>query len=130
MIQRNHVIERLIKACPSFNPKWEEHLQDIWDRTSETILYTDLTEFARHLIELVKKNELDAYDDIFCEIEHLLREGEPFVQEAITIGLLEDFQNFLLSSNYEFDIIEKFIKPETKRQWNAIIKMWDGGTSQ
>lgn len=48
MVQRNEVMEPLINVYPSFKSKWEEHLRDIWDRDSESILYTDFAKFTRH----------------------------------------------------------------------------------
>lgn len=42
MIKREDVMNILIDTCPSFKEKWEEYLGDIWDRDSETILFTDV----------------------------------------------------------------------------------------
>lgn len=127
MIQRHNVMGLLLEVCTSFKEKWKEHLQDSLDRREEyTILYTDFSEFARHLAELVKDNNFEEFQDIFDKVEYLLQDGDPFVQEAIVVGLLEDFQNGLLRDGCNFNIIEKYLKPETKKYWIKVIKFWNG----
>lgn len=125
MVQRENVMELFINLCPSFEGKWKEHLEDIWDRDSETILYTDLSVFARHLTELTINNNFREFNDIFDEIERLIQEGDSFVSEAIVVGLLEDFQNGLLRNGYELNMMEKYLKPDTKKYWIALIKFWN-----
>jgi len=90
VIRRDEVMELFISECPSFEKRWKVHLHDIWDRNSETILYTDLSEFARHLTELVINNELNELKNLFKITERLLGEGDSFVQEAIVVRLIED----------------------------------------
>jgi len=129
MIQRAEVMEILIESCPSFQMRWEEHLQDIWDRESKTILYTDFSEFARYLSELVILRDFREFTDVFDTVELLLHEGDPFVREAVVVGLLEDFQNCLLSKGYDLSLIEKYLKSETKKHWLELIKYWNGEIS-
>lgn len=126
MIQRECTMKLLIDVCPSFRGKWEEHLRDIWDRDSELILYTDFAEFARHLTSLAASESFQELEAVFNEIEYLLQQGDPFVQEAVMVGLLEDFQNGLLNIGYEINLIEKYFKPETKKYWTSLTKFWNG----
>ncbi|HEX9061059.1 MAG TPA: hypothetical protein VF941_12840 [Clostridia bacterium] len=126
MILRDNVMTLLVDACPSFKNKWEEHLQDIWDRTSETILYTDFSELARHLSSLVENNHFEEFPAIFEIVEQLVIEGDSFVQEAVVVGLIEDFQNNLLSKRYELSLIDRFLKTETKKYWVKVIQFWNG----
>lgn len=125
MIQRNEVMNILIDSCPSFEKKRKEQLKDIWDRESDSILYTDFSEFARHLTELVKNQDYAEFTDVFGKIEYLLQEGDSFINEAIVVGLLEDFQNGLISSGYELDLIEVYLLPETKKGWYEVIEFWN-----
>ncbi len=126
MILRDNVMALLIDVCPSFANMWEEHLQDIWDRKSETILYTDFSEFARHLFSLIKDNHFDEFPKIFEMVEHLIKQGDSFVQQAVVVGLLEDFQNNLLSNKYELSLVEGYLKFETKKYWDKGIQFWNG----
>lgn len=126
MIQRAEVMEILIESCPSFQTRWEEHLQDIWDRESESILYTDFSVFASYLSELVIIRDFREFTDVLDRVELLLHEGDSFVKEAVVVGLLEDFQNYLLSKGYDLSLIEKYLKSETKKHWLELIKFWNG----
>lgn len=50
-------------------------------------------EFARHIIDLCKNNKTEEFASIFYAIERLHLEGDEYVKEAATIGLLEGIQN-------------------------------------
>jgi len=126
VIRRDDIMALFVNACPSFQEKWEGHLQDIWDRNSESILYTDLAEFARHLTELVIHNKLSELANVFGLVEKLLFEGDPFVQEAVVVGLIEDFQGGLERNGYDLKTFEKFLEPETQKYWTKVIKFWNG----
>ena len=125
MIQREKVMEHLLEVSPSFRGRWNDHLHNIWDRESETILYTDLAEFARYLTELVKNNDFSEFINIFDKIEYLIKEGDSFVTEAIVVGLLEDFQNGLLSNKFDLSLMEKYLRAETKKNWFEVIAFWN-----
>ena len=56
----------------------------------------------------------------------MLFEGDPFVQEAVVIGLIEDFQGGLERNGYDLKTFEKFLKPETQKYWTKVIKFWNG----
>ena len=126
MIYKDEVMQLFVNVCPSFLKKWENHLHDIWDRNSESILYTDFAEFDRHLTDLVIEKEYGEFEAIFELVEQLLSEGDSFVQEAVIVGLLEDFQTGLESNGYDLKSFEKFLKPETKKYWIKVIKFWSG----
>lgn len=101
-------------------------MKDIWDRNSESILYTDFSELARHLTELVVNNELDEFMGVFNLVEKMIVEGDQFVQEAIVVGLIEDFQGGLLRNGYNLKALEKLLKPETHKYWVKVIQFWNG----
>jgi hypothetical protein len=62
------------------------------ERRSAPPLYLALSELARHLIEMLARDDLASFPAIFAVIEHWLVEGVPYVVEAATVGLLEDLQ--------------------------------------
>jgi hypothetical protein len=126
MIFEYEVMRILMDVCPTFKIKWEEHLTDIWDRNSETILYTDLLVFAKHLCELTKNNNFNNFKNIFDKIEYLLQNGDVFVINAIVVGFLEDYQNCLLNNGYDLNIIDKYLNAETKKNWSNLKKLWNG----
>lgn len=91
----------IVETCPSFSEKWEEHKKEYADEENY-LLYIALGKFARHLIELEQEDQTSEFEDVFKLIENLHIEGEYYVREAATIGLLEGVQNILGSDAVKF----------------------------
>ncbi len=95
VIGRDDVMPLLVKACPSFAPRWLEietdpgHLEADGNR----LCYIDAGEFARHLIRLHQEETLDEIALAFDIIERLHVEGDEYVRQLATIGYLESLQN-------------------------------------
>jgi hypothetical protein len=58
MITKEQVMPLLLGSCPSFSDKWEEHRAFHKD---EYLLYVDLGEFARHLVELQRTHRIEEF---------------------------------------------------------------------
>lgn len=127
-IKKDEVISLLLKACPSYQKRWEEHVHSNYEEGEEQLLYIDLANFANHLIELYKANKLDEFVKIFETIELLHTNGDEYVKEAATIGLLEDIQNYALSNNISLDIFVKYLEPESRNWWTNLNDFWNGKT--
>ncbi len=112
----------IAETCPTFADKWEEHKKDYADEKNY-LPYVALGEFARHLIELEKQNQTSEFESIFKLVEKFHTEGEHYVREAATIGLLESLQNNLGIDEKRF---VKYLKPETLKWWNELNKFWNG----
>lgn len=112
----------LVEVCPTFADRWEEHKNEYTDEENY-LPYIALGELARHLIELERRNEIDEFENIFRLIERFHLEGEHYVKEAATIGLLESLQNNLGNDAEKF---VKYLKPETAKWWNELNKFWNG----
>lgn len=126
MVNKEEVMPIFIKNCPSFNKVWTEHLNDIWDRTSETILYTDFSALARHAINLLKMNDLNELTNIFDTAEMLLFHGDKFVKEAVEVGLLEDIQNLALGESIKLSCFDSYLGEHSKKAWSQLIVLWEG----
>ncbi|MEM9505025.1 MAG: hypothetical protein AAGA01_13835, partial [Cyanobacteria bacterium P01_E01_bin.43] len=85
MISKDQMMPLLIESCPSFQPILDEHRQYY----GEEIPYVVLGEFAHHLLQLHHHHQTDLVPAVAQVIERLYVEGDPYVQEAATIGLLE-----------------------------------------
>lgn len=127
-ITKNEVIYLLIKACPSYKKRWEEYVQDNYENGEEQLLYIDLADFASHFIDLYKRNESDEFDAVFDVVELLHTNGDDFVKEAATIGLLEDMQNGLLANQIDTNVFKKYLKKESLKWWNNLDDFWSGKT--
>lgn len=128
LIEKQEVMKLLLKACPSYQDRWKEYFADIYDEGDEQLLYCDLGDFSDHLIELFKTNNLNEFPETFEIIELLHINGDEFVKEAATIGLLEGIQNVALNSDLDPNVFSKYLKPESLRWWNNLNDYWDGKT--
>lgn len=122
MIAKPQVIPMLLEACPSFRPVWEQHLSE----NGEEILYVALGDFARHLLELFQTHKTEAFPGVARVIERLHVEGDPYVREAATIGLLEGVQNVWGNNNVDPELFLPFLLPESARWWKSLNKFWSG----
>jgi hypothetical protein len=112
----------LLEACPSFRTAWEGHLRD----NGEEILYVALGDFARHLLDLFSAGKTEAFPSVGQVIERLHVEGDAYVREAATIGLLEGIQNVWGNNNIDPELFVPYLLPESIRWWKSLNKFWAG----
>jgi hypothetical protein len=124
MIGRQEVMPLLLDACPSFHQPWNEYLSEA--TYEEGLLYLDLGALAHHLVRLMQKGQLAELPGVFAVIERLHVEGDPFVQEAVTIGLLEGIQNVASDSDIDPELFRKYLQPESAKWWNELDRFWKG----
>jgi hypothetical protein len=122
MITKEQVMPLLLNACPSFSKRWEEHRAFYED---EELLYVDLGEFAHHLVELLKANHTEEFPTVFEIIERLHLEGDHYVKEAATIGMLESIQNVAGNSGVEPDEFVEYLKPQSVKWWRQLNDFWN-----
>lgn len=122
MIQQNEMLPMLVEACPSFAEKLREHREFF----EEEINYAELGEFAHHLIDLYKQNQTDEFAKIFDVIERFHIEGDDYVKEAATIGLLEGLQNISGNKGLNPEEFFKYLNPVSAKWWNQLNKFWNG----
>lgn len=127
-ITKIEVMPLLLNACPSYKKRWEEYVQDNYEHEDEQLLYIDLADFATHVVDLYKQNNLSEYPKIFDVIELLHLNGDDFVEGAATIGLLEDLQIRLETNEINTTVFKKYLKPESLKWWNHLNDFWDGKT--
>jgi hypothetical protein len=121
MITKEQMLPMLVESCPSFADKWHEHQQEYSDEENY-LPYIALGEFARHLISLDRQNQTAEFGNVFETVERLHLEGEQYVREAVTIGLLEALQNNLKDDAEKF---VKYLKPKSLKWWNELNKFWN-----
>ena len=115
-------MDLLLDACPSFAKRWEEHRAFMKD---DELLYVDLGEFACHLVELQKANRLEEFGAVFEVVERLHVEGDHYVKEAATIGLLEGIQNVAGNRGVEPEEFCRYLKPVSDKWWRQLNDFWD-----
>jgi hypothetical protein len=117
------MIPILLNACPSFQKKWDEHGAE---DNGEILYYVALGDFARHLLELYQQHNTDTFPSIACAIEQLYLEGDHYVREAATIGLLEGIMNGWGNSGVDPEQFSSYLLPISLKWWRSLRDFWDG----
>jgi hypothetical protein len=120
------MIGLMLEVCPSFRPSWEEFL-DYWADDKDPPLYLALADLARHLISMLAKNKTSSFPRIFEVVERWHVEGDHYVKEAATVGLLEDLQNTNLHETTQPEDFRPFLLPESERWWDKLYGFWERG---
>lgn len=127
MITRDQMFEPILAACPSFEPVWREFVEES-ERypDQEPLYYIVLGDLARHIVERFRSGATEEFPAVFQVVERWHCLGDHYVQEAATIGLLEDIQNISLHARVDPTVFEKWLLPESRKCWAALNRYWDG----
>jgi hypothetical protein len=124
VIEKAQVMPLLLEACPSFRRRWDSYVGD--DAYEEGLLYVDLGIFADHLVDLLRRDQTSEFRAVFDMVERLHVEGDPYVKEAATIGLLEGLQNVAGHAGLDPQEFVPWLEPEAARWWAELNDFWDG----
>lgn len=116
----------MLDASPSFEGPWREFLE-YWEEEAELPLYLALSDLARHFIAMLARNEVESFPRIFAVVERWCREGDGYVSEAATVGLLEDLQNRGLHYSTEPEQFRPYLLPESAKWWDKLYVFWERG---
>ena len=130
MITKDQIFPLLIEASPSFSDTWGEFLEE-WkeetDKGEELPYYLCLSDYAKHIIELYMNNDVSTLEKVFSAIERLHVDGDHYVREAATIGILESLQNNAEKTKIGGAVFEKYLLPETLYWWEKVYGFWEQG---
>ena len=124
MISKDEVMDLLLEACPSYAAKWQEYTSDAC--YDADLLYLHLGEFAHHLVELLQGSRSEEFPAVCEVIERLHVDGDSYVKEAATIGLLEGIQSVAGWKGVDLDQFVPFLGAETREWWHRLNDFWDG----
>lgn len=129
MISKKEMLNPVLEASPSFMPIWKKFLEE-WKDEDEMPLYLTLGDLARHIGALIESEKIESeksseIQQIFSVVEAWHLEGDSYVKEAATIGLLEDLQNTKVVGEGIPKKVEPYLLPESKASWNKINKFWN-----
>ena len=128
LITRESMFEPLLKADHSFAPLWKAFAEE-WKGEREPPLYLALTSLARHLIGQLKAGDTDKFPAVFDVVERWHLQGDAYVREAASVGLLEDLQNTSLHEGTAPMDFEPWLRAESKRWWDKVDRFWSRGES-
>lgn len=127
MIDRAHMFDALLAADPSFAPLWEAFLGE-WKDEKELPLYLALSELAHHLVLRLEAGDTEGFGAVFDVVERWHVEGDAYVKEAATIGLLEDLQNLNKYTSATPEDVLPWLRPQSRRWWDKVEAFWRDGT--
>lgn len=135
MITRSQMFDPLLEADPSFEKPWQTFIADYADEP-EPPLYVALWELADHLVERLRLGDVEGFDKVFEVVERWHTEGDHYVSEAATVGLLESLQNVLGGNDRKRGVdgvlasdFEPYLGPETRKWWDKLYRFWEGDTT-
>jgi len=126
MIAKSEMMQPLLQACPSFQSDWEAFLSD-WPEEIDKPLYLALGDLARHLISMLAAHDAPGLTRAFEVVERWHLEGDAFVREAATIGLLENLQNTDQHAATTPSEFEPFLLTESLKRWRKVDLFWTTG---
>lgn len=124
ILTREKVFPLLIEASPQFESIWQEFYEDFKDDREGIPYYVCLGYFASYLVEKLESGNTADFPNIFQVVERLHIEGDYYVSEAATIGLLEGIQN--IAGPYANQFLP-YLLPETKKWWKKLNDFWEKG---
>ena len=129
MIARSEMMPALLEACPSFGPAYDEFCAE-WKEDAAELNYLALAELARHIAEMLDRNETQTFPTFFALVERLILEGDSYARNAIIVGLLEDLQNPSMhprDGTKKPDDLIPYFGPEAKYWWQKLYGLWNEG---
>ncbi|WDQ15417.1 DUF7674 family protein [Rhodopirellula sp. P2] len=127
MLDRAEVMAVIIAACPDFTATYGAFMAE-WEDELENPYYLALADFSRYVISLLETRDRQQLHVAFETIERLHIDGDKYVREAATIGILESLQNTNLHSNTMPDQFLEFLRPVSLQYWRKVEDFWENGT--
>ncbi len=128
MIAKYDMMGVLLAACPSFAPHWQEFRDEWRDEAHDLPFYLVLADFAKHLIAMAERREEFGLPAVFSAVERLHVEGDHYVREAASVGLLESLQNLNLHKNgTKPEQFRPDLGPVSRGWWDKLYRFWEHG---
>ena len=118
----------IIAASPSFVPTWQAFVEEWQDDPNGLPYYLVLGDLAGHIAQLIEEGAEAELQSIFQTVEHWHINGDPYVREAASVGLLEDLQNSNVVGEDVAAKVVPFLGPESARWWRKVQAFWEHGT--
>ncbi|MCW3846198.1 hypothetical protein OF829_03035 [Sphingomonas sp. LB-2] len=120
------MFEPVLEADPGFAPAYAAFLEEYRDEP-DLPEYLALSDFARHLFARVETGDTAGFDAIFDVVERWHIDGDDYVREAASIGLLEDLQNGNLHRTTRPEDFIPWLRPHSRKWWNFVNRYWAEG---
>lgn len=119
MIKREQVIPMILEACPSFR-------QVFCQSDDKDLPYVVMGHLAQHLLDMHRAGQTREFGALCELIERLHTDGDLYVKELATIGLLEGIQNVWANNGEDPEHFCRFLLPESRKWWKDLKDFWQG----
>ncbi len=116
----------ILVVSEGFRPIWDEFI-DEWKDDNELPLYLVLGDLARYISKLINESKVEEIKKIFVVIERWHLDGDSYVKEAATVGILEDLQNTNVMGEGVPEKVELYLLPESRKWWLKVYEFWETG---
>ena len=116
VIFKDQVMQLLMEACPLYPLPAQDR----------ELLYVMLGDFARYLLQLHRQHQTRVFPAVAQVIERLHVEGDHYVREAATIGLLEGIQNVWSNEGTDPELFVQHLLPVSAQWWQSLNDFWSG----
>ncbi|TIS75801.1 MAG: hypothetical protein E5W94_20055 [Mesorhizobium sp.] len=97
-----------------------------WSDEADPPLDLALSSLAEHVLDCLEAERTERFDAIFAVVERWHTDGDAYVSEAASIGLLESLQNLSGGSDRKTVTVERWLGPESKRWCGKLDRFGDG----
>jgi hypothetical protein len=122
------MFEPLLQAAPSFLPLWNDFRADWAKEPGPLPHYLALSDLARHLVQKLESGDATEFPAVFTVVERWHVEGDAYVREAATVGLLEGLQNEHYYTHRKSEDFLPWLGPQSLRWWRKVEAFWRDGT--
>jgi hypothetical protein len=129
LISRDTMMAPIIAVSPSFVPTWKAFVEEWQDDPDGLPHYLVLADLAVHIAQLIEEDAEAELQSIFQAVEDWHVNGDAYVREAASIGLLEDLQNSNVVGEDVPAQVLRFLGPESTRWWRKVQDFWEHGTA-
>ncbi len=119
MIDRNEMMETIVNASPELTHDFSEFVSE-WSDDLETPYYLFLADYSRYLVSLLESEARQQLSSAFDAIESLYRDGDDYVENAVTVGIFESLQNKSLHRSTSPDQFVEYLQPLSLKNWHEL----------
>lgn len=122
-------IELIVNSDKELKDRWESYSRHEYGDNadfSKRLIYTDIGEICRFMVEKKLANQTDSFSTIFTNLENILKDCDSETKNLITIGLFEGIQNIGGQDIDYYYGFNKWLYTLTGEQWRAVIDFWEG----
>ncbi len=120
-------VKLLHDSCLKIAPHWDEHL-DFWEG-DEPGAYNEVSVFANYVVDQYEKAEINDFDQIFLNIEHIIEQGTESARGLAVVGFLEGMQNISSHRPFGPSVFERWMRPLSLLAWQELRELWEGKAS-